>query len=118
MKRPFLASRKHFVSAVIGAYEGGRIYAAADLGMSLKKFDNQTLVRALTGSQSERRGAATPHRPAKETHHANAKTDRTDCFATGRRAMTVFLLLYAPKPVQRVSGRRSGSLGRLALQHA
>lgn len=46
MKRPVLASRKDVVSAVIGAYEGGRIYAAADLGMSLKKFDNQAYENA------------------------------------------------------------------------
>jgi arginyl-tRNA synthetase len=46
MKRPVLASRKDVVSAVICAYDGGRIYAAADLGMSLKKFDNQAYENA------------------------------------------------------------------------
>ena len=46
MKRPVLASRKDVISAVIGAYPGGRIYAAADLGMPLKKFDNQAYENA------------------------------------------------------------------------
>lgn len=32
--------------AVIGAYPGGRMYAAADLGMPLKKFDNQAYENA------------------------------------------------------------------------
>jgi hypothetical protein len=41
MKRPVLANRKDVVSAVIGAFKGGRLYAAANLGMPLKKFDNQ-----------------------------------------------------------------------------
>lgn len=46
MKRPVLASRKDVISAVISAYQGGRLYAAADLGMSLKKFDNQAYENA------------------------------------------------------------------------
>ena len=46
MKRPVLANRRDVVSAVICAYEGGRIYAAADLGMPLKKFDNQAYENA------------------------------------------------------------------------
>lgn len=41
MKRSVLANRKDVISAVIGAYPGGRLYAAAELGMSIKKFDNQ-----------------------------------------------------------------------------
>jgi hypothetical protein len=41
MKRPVLANRKDVVSAVICAYPGGRLYAAAELGMTIKKFDNQ-----------------------------------------------------------------------------
>ncbi|QBR32956.1 MULTISPECIES: YmfL family putative regulatory protein [Pseudomonas] len=41
MKRSVLANRKDVISAVIGAYPGGRLYAAAQLGMSIKKFDNQ-----------------------------------------------------------------------------
>jgi hypothetical protein len=41
MKRPVLANRKDVVSAVICAYPGGRLYAAAELGMPIKKFDNQ-----------------------------------------------------------------------------
>ncbi len=32
--------------AVIGAYPGGRMYASADLGMPLKKFDNQAYENA------------------------------------------------------------------------
>ncbi|WP_338724659.1 YmfL family putative regulatory protein [Pseudomonas tolaasii] len=46
MKRRVLDSRKHVVMAVIGAYPGGRAYAAANLGMSLKKFDNQAYENA------------------------------------------------------------------------
>lgn len=46
MKRPVLDSRKSVVMAVIGAYPGGRMYAAADLGMPLKKFDNQAYENA------------------------------------------------------------------------
>lgn len=46
MKRPVLANRKDVVSAIVCAYEGGRVYAAADLGMSLKKFDNQAYENA------------------------------------------------------------------------
>jgi hypothetical protein len=41
MKRPVLANRKDVVSAVICAFPGGRPYAAAELGMPVKKFDNQ-----------------------------------------------------------------------------
>ncbi|MDD0998494.1 hypothetical protein M5G20_21860 [Pseudomonas sp. TNT2022 ID1044] len=41
MKRPVLASRKDVVSAVICAFPGGRLYAATELGMPVKKFDNQ-----------------------------------------------------------------------------
>ena len=40
MKRPVLGTRKDVVSAVICSYPGGRAYAAANLGMNLKKFDN------------------------------------------------------------------------------
>ncbi|MFJ3369785.1 YmfL family putative regulatory protein [Pseudomonas sp. NPDC086251] len=46
MKRPVLANRKDVVSAVICAYPGGRLYAAAELGMSIKKFDNQAYENA------------------------------------------------------------------------
>ena len=46
MKRPVLASRKEVVRAVICAYPGGRLYAAADLGMPIKKFDNQAYENA------------------------------------------------------------------------
>ncbi|MFJ7315070.1 YmfL family putative regulatory protein [Pseudomonas sp. NPDC098747] len=46
MKRPVLASRKDVVSAVICAYPGGRLYAAANLGMPIKKFDNQAYENA------------------------------------------------------------------------
>lgn len=46
MKRPVLDSRKSVVMAVIGAYPGGREYASADLGMPLKKFDNQAYENA------------------------------------------------------------------------
>ncbi|MBD8236951.1 YmfL family putative regulatory protein [Pseudomonas fluorescens] len=46
MKRPVLDSRKSVVMAVIGAYPGGRMYASADLGMPLKKFDNQAYENA------------------------------------------------------------------------
>ncbi|ANF85144.1 hypothetical protein A7J50_1721 [Pseudomonas antarctica] len=46
MKRPVLANRKDVVSAVIGAYPGGRYYAATDLGMPIKKFDNQAYENA------------------------------------------------------------------------
>lgn len=41
MKRPVLANRKDVVSAVICAFPGGRLYAAAELGMPIKRFDNQ-----------------------------------------------------------------------------
>lgn len=41
MKRSVLANRKDVVSAVIAAYPGGRHYAAADLGMPIKKFDSK-----------------------------------------------------------------------------
>lgn len=41
MKRPVLGTRKDVVRAIIGAFPGGRPYAAATLGMPLKKFDNQ-----------------------------------------------------------------------------
>jgi hypothetical protein len=40
MKRPVIASRRQAMSAVIGAYPGGRECAAARLGYELKKFDN------------------------------------------------------------------------------
>jgi hypothetical protein len=46
MKRPVLASRKDVVSAIICAYPGGRLYAAAELGMPVKKFDNQAYENA------------------------------------------------------------------------
>lgn len=46
MKRSVLANRKDVVSAVIAAYPGGRHYAAADLGMPIKKFDNQAYENA------------------------------------------------------------------------
>lgn len=46
MKRPVLANRKDVVSAVICAYPGGRVYAAAALGMPIKKFDNQAYENA------------------------------------------------------------------------
>ena len=46
MKRPVLATRKDVVSAVIGSFPGGRAYAAATLGMNLKKFDNQAYENA------------------------------------------------------------------------
>ncbi|WP_223569397.1 YmfL family putative regulatory protein [Pseudomonas sp. BF-R-26] len=46
MKRPVLANRKDVVSAVICAYPGGRLYAAAELGMTIKKFDNQAYENA------------------------------------------------------------------------
>lgn len=46
MKRPVLDSRKSVVMAVTGAYPGGRMYASADLGMPLKKFDNQAYENA------------------------------------------------------------------------
>ena len=46
MKRPVLENRKDVVSAVICAYPGGRVYAAADLGMPIKKFDNQAYENA------------------------------------------------------------------------
>lgn len=46
MKRPVLDSRKSVVMAVIGAYPGGRSYASADLGMPIKKFDNQAYENA------------------------------------------------------------------------
>lgn len=41
MKCRVLDTRKNVVLAVIAAYPGGRAYAAANLGMPLKKFDNQ-----------------------------------------------------------------------------
>lgn len=46
MKRPVLNTRKAVVSAVICSYPGGRAYAAANLGMNLKKFDNQAYENA------------------------------------------------------------------------
>ncbi|WLG24966.1 YmfL family putative regulatory protein [Pseudomonas sp. FP1154] len=46
MKRSVLANRKDVVSAVIAAYPGGRHYAATDLGMPIKKFDNQAYENA------------------------------------------------------------------------
>ncbi|UZE07664.1 YmfL family putative regulatory protein [Pseudomonas corrugata] len=46
MKRSVLTSRKDVVSAVICAYPGGRKYAASDLGMPIKKFDNQAYENA------------------------------------------------------------------------
>lgn len=46
MKRPVLGTRKDVVGAVIGAYPGGRVYAAAALGMPIKKFDNQAYENA------------------------------------------------------------------------
>lgn len=46
MKRPVLGTRKDVVSAVICSYPGGRAYAAANLGMNLKKFDNQAYENA------------------------------------------------------------------------
>lgn len=46
MKRSILLTRKDVVSAVICSYPGGRAYAAADLGMKLKKFDNQAYENA------------------------------------------------------------------------
>ena len=46
MKRPVLENRKDVVSAVICAYPGGRLYAAANLGMPIKKFDNQAYENA------------------------------------------------------------------------
>lgn len=46
MKRPVLASRKDVVSAVICAYPKGRLYAAADLGLPIKKFDNHAYENA------------------------------------------------------------------------
>lgn len=46
MKRSVLANRKDVVSAVICAYPGGRLYAAAELGMTIKKFDNQAYENA------------------------------------------------------------------------
>ncbi len=41
MKRPLLTSRRKVMSALINAYPGGRECAAAQLGLELKKFDNQ-----------------------------------------------------------------------------
>lgn len=46
MKRPVLGNRKDVVSAVICAFPGGRLYAAANLGMPIKKFDNQAYENA------------------------------------------------------------------------
>lgn len=46
MKRPVLENRKDVVSAIICAYPGGRLFAAADLGMPIKKFDNQAYENA------------------------------------------------------------------------
>lgn len=46
MKRPVLGTRKDVISAVICNYPGGRAYAAANLGMNLKKFDNQAYENA------------------------------------------------------------------------
>ena len=46
MKRPVLNTRTAVVSAVICSYPGGRAYAAANLGMNLKKFDNQAYENA------------------------------------------------------------------------
>ncbi|APC15118.1 hypothetical protein BLL42_05065 [Pseudomonas frederiksbergensis] len=46
MKRPVLGTRKDVVSAVICSYPGGRAYAAVNLGMPLKKFDNQAYENA------------------------------------------------------------------------
>ncbi|MFJ3413756.1 YmfL family putative regulatory protein [Pseudomonas protegens] len=46
MKRPVLGTRRDVVSAVICSYPGGRPYAAVDLGMRLKKFDNQAYENA------------------------------------------------------------------------
>lgn len=40
MKRTVLKTRKDVVSAIICAYPGGRLKAAAHLDLSLKKFDN------------------------------------------------------------------------------
>lgn len=40
MKRTVLKTRRQVVSAVVGAYPGGRECAAARLGYELKKFDN------------------------------------------------------------------------------
>ncbi|RMT70229.1 hypothetical protein ALP29_03644 [Pseudomonas syringae pv. avii] len=46
MKRPVLKSRKDVVSAVICSYPGGRLHAAASLGLELKRFDNQAYENA------------------------------------------------------------------------
>lgn len=40
MKRSVLKTRKDVVSAIIWAYPGGRMQAAANLNLTLKKFDN------------------------------------------------------------------------------
>lgn len=41
MKRPILTSRRKVMSALVNTYPGGRECAAAQLGLELKKFDNQ-----------------------------------------------------------------------------
>lgn len=46
MKRPLLETRRQVVSAIIGAYPGGRECAAARLGLDLKKFDNHAYENA------------------------------------------------------------------------
>lgn len=46
MKRPVLGTRKDVVSAVICSFPGGRAYAAASIGMPIKKFDNQAYENA------------------------------------------------------------------------
>lgn len=42
MKRPILTSRRKVMSALVNVYPGGRECAAAQLGLELKKFDNQS----------------------------------------------------------------------------
>ncbi|WP_409301987.1 YmfL family putative regulatory protein [Pseudomonas sp. KCJK8993] len=53
MKNPVLRTRKEVVSAIICAYPGGRIQAAEQLGLGLKKFDNHAYeaARPLTDVQ-------------------------------------------------------------------
>ncbi|ERX86351.1 hypothetical protein Q083_02053 [Pseudomonas aeruginosa M8A.4] len=46
MKRALLETRRQVVSAIIGAYPGGRECAAARLGLDLKKFDNHAYENA------------------------------------------------------------------------
>ncbi|WP_311972108.1 YmfL family putative regulatory protein [Pseudomonas baltica] len=55
MKRSTLETRRQVVSALIGAYPGGRECAAPRLGLDLKKFDNHAYenkgARPLSDSQ-------------------------------------------------------------------